>query len=102
MARLSDNKIQEIIDEYKKIGTYSGVAKKVGVSASTVKKYVESAIEKPQIKNEIPELLSFDEVSTWVENYILPYSKILDPDILKLDEDEKKEIAEIIEELKKW
>ena len=101
MARLSDNKIQEIIDEYKKIGTYSGVAKKVGVSASTVKKYVESAIEKPQIKNEIPELLSFDEVSTWVENYILPYSKILDPDILKLDEDEKKEISEIIEELKK-
>lgn len=101
MARLSDEKIQEIINEYKKIGTYSGVAKKVGVSASTVKKYVENAIEKPQVKNEIPELLSFDEVSIWVENYILPYNKVIDPDILKLDEDEKKEIAEIIEELKK-
>lgn len=101
MARLSDEKIKEIINEYKKIGTYSGVAKKVGVSASTVKKYVENAIEKPQVKKEIPELLNFDEISKWVENYILPYNEIVDPDILKLDEDEKKEIAEIIEELKK-
>lgn len=41
MARLSEEKIQEILKEYPIIGTYSGVAKKVGVSPSTVKRYVE-------------------------------------------------------------
>ena len=41
MARLSEEKIQEIIKEYPIIGTYSGVAKKVGVSPATVKRYVE-------------------------------------------------------------
>lgn len=40
MAKLSQEKIQEIVTQYSIIGTYSGVAKKLGVSPTTVKKYV--------------------------------------------------------------
>ena len=40
MAALSAEKIKEIQRLYKEIGTYSGVAKVVGSSPPTVKKYV--------------------------------------------------------------
>ena len=40
MAALSAEKIKEIQRLYKEIGTYSGVAKAVGSSPATVKKYV--------------------------------------------------------------
>lgn len=40
MAKLTEEKIQSIIQAYARIGTYSGVAKELGCSASTVKKYV--------------------------------------------------------------
>ena len=39
MARLSDEKIAEIQKLYASIGIYSQVAKQVGCSAATVKKY---------------------------------------------------------------
>ena len=40
MAKLSEERISEIRKAYARIGTYSGVAKELGCSAATVKKYV--------------------------------------------------------------
>ena len=56
MARLTEEKIQEIVKEYQVIGTYSGVAKKVGVSPTTVKKYIEQTkpTEPIEKKEKIP------------------------------------------------
>ena len=59
MARLTEEKIQEIVKEYQVIGTYSGVAKKVGVSPTTVKKYVEQT--KPAEPVEKKEKILFNE-----------------------------------------
>lgn len=59
MARLTEEKIQEIVKEYQVIGTYSGVAKKVGVSPTTVKKYIEQT--KPTEPIEKKEKIPFDE-----------------------------------------
>lgn len=39
MAKLSDEKIAEIKEAYKRLGTYAAVAREVGVSASTARKY---------------------------------------------------------------
>lgn len=41
MAKLTEEQILLIQATYKEIGTYSGVAKKLGFSPTTVKKYVE-------------------------------------------------------------
>lgn len=49
--RLTDNDILAIQECYSKIGTYSGVAKELGFSPSTVKKYVLLSQElQPQTK----------------------------------------------------
>lgn len=40
MARISDEKIEQIVSLYAKYHTYAQVAREVGCSASTVKKYV--------------------------------------------------------------
>jgi len=93
MAKLSEDKIFEIIRVYKETGIYSKTAKIVGVSAATVKKYTSMNIEAPQsiIKNkftkEVPPIGSFN----WSKDNInrLGY----------LSEEEKKEIKELWEEL---
>lgn len=50
MARLSQDKIEEIQRLYSEIGIYSQVAKQVGCSPSTVKKYCTVAEAKPVVK----------------------------------------------------
>lgn len=52
MARLSQDKIEEIQRLYSEIGIYSQVAKQVGCSPSTVKKYCTAAEVKPIVKLE--------------------------------------------------
>lgn len=47
MAKLSNEKIQEILDAYKQDPVYSHVAKKCGVGAATVKKYVTGEMPAP-------------------------------------------------------
>lgn len=42
MAKLTEEKIKAIQEAYIRIGTYSGVAKELGCSTVTVKKYVSS------------------------------------------------------------
>ena len=65
MARLTEEKIQEIVKEYQVIGTYSGVAKKVGVSPTTVKKYIEQT--KPTEPIEKKEKIPFNDLKVATE-----------------------------------
>ena len=46
MAKLTEEKIKAIQEAYLRIGTYSGVAKELGCSAVTVRKYT-SEMNKP-------------------------------------------------------
>lgn len=69
MAKLSEEKIQQIIEAYSIIGTYSGTAKKLGVSPASVKKYVElgnKSVKKKEPKKEkilfSGEILSLSQV----------------------------------------
>ena len=54
MARLSDEKIAEIRALYAEIGIYSQVAKRVGCTAATVKKYCSDATAAIQPKQITP------------------------------------------------
>ena len=54
MARLSDEKIAEIRALYAEIGIYSQVAKRVGCTAATVKKYCTDTTAAIQTKTIIP------------------------------------------------
>ena len=66
MAKLTEEKIQEIREAYRRIGTYSGVAKEVGCSAATVKKYCNQKTEaKP--KDSVQKIL-FDKEIPFVES----------------------------------
>lgn len=66
MARLTEEKILEIQRLYKEIGIYSQVAKQVGCSPSTVKKYCTAAepINKSKVirkfEGQIPEISDLD------------------------------------------
>lgn len=53
MAKLTEDQILLIKETYKEIGTYSGVAKKLGFSSTTVKKYVAMEVENPKEEKEI-------------------------------------------------
>jgi hypothetical protein len=51
MAKLTDEKIREIQEAYKRLGTYAATAREVGVSASTVKKYTTEEVPvRPMVK----------------------------------------------------
>ena len=41
--KITQTQIDEMIKLYEKLGTYSAVAKEIGVSASTVSKYIKAA-----------------------------------------------------------
>ena len=84
MARLSEEKIQEIIREYPLIGTYSGVAKKVGVSPATVKKYIEQY--KPSEPIEQKEKVLFNEPIPDISCVYIPvsYTHLTLPTILRV------------------
>lgn len=63
MKRLTEQDIQNIRDLYSKIGTYAGVARETGFSASTVKKYVSDIAPAPKGKKAAQELpkVEFDQ-----------------------------------------
>lgn len=75
MAKLTEEKIQEIREAYQRIGTYSGVAKEVGCSAATVKKYCNQEIE---VKPKSPvQKISFDKEIPPVESIDFSFDKFL-------------------------
>lgn len=64
---LSKEKIDEILLAYNETKTYSGAAKKTGVSSTTVKKYVEEVKREKEIASRQKEtaatsFLPFDEI----------------------------------------
>lgn len=81
MARLSEEKIALIKATYKAVKTYSGTAKAVGCSPSTVKKYVEESetvktapiLEKIKCSKTIPSSFQnwFDPNINWADLCVL-------------------------------
>ena len=97
MARVKINNevIKEINESYLELKTYAAVARKVGVSPSTVKKYVipnykplEELPQRTFIREDYPEFSPkmFEGIENWGE-------------LCVLSDDEKKEIEELWEEM---
>ena len=66
--RITPEQIQEMVRLYAEIGTYSGVAKQMGVSASTVSRYVKEqksikTYEAPTAEGDIPQPKPISEIS---------------------------------------
>lgn len=97
MATLSEEKIIAIIKAYNEIGTYSGVAKELGCSAATVKKYVMLKDNyNYNIKNDNlvvfdMEIPSIQEIDWGGKEYF--------NDLVELSNEEKEEIKELWREL---
>lgn len=72
--RLTDNDILAIQECYSRIGTYSGVAKELGFSPSTVKKYV-LLDQSPKTAEEKKEIFSSFEPPVDLENLQIPKDK---------------------------
>lgn len=75
--KLSSEQIQQIHTLYQQIGTYSGVAKQIGISAATVAKYVKASDIAPIINSQLPivriaakpiEQISIDSILTFSVN----------------------------------
>lgn len=73
MAKLSEEKIQEILTQYPIIGTFSGTAKVVGCSPATVKRYVEAGIEKKKEISRKVERIPF-------KGFIIPPARLTVPE----------------------
>lgn len=92
--KLSEEKIREIITAYSSIKTYSGTAKKVGVSPATVKKYVELNKDcKVEVKNKKERIPFNEKIPSAKEVYVPPFEER--GKWLVLSEDELKEIKEL-------
>lgn len=93
-VKITNEVIAEINELYLEIKTYAGVARKVGVAPSTVKKYIipnyvpAKDIKIKRFTGEIPELdeSMFKGVSNW-------------GDLCVLTEEEKEEMKELWEEM---
>lgn len=70
MARLSEEKIKEIQELYATIGVYSRVAKMVGCSPATVKKYTTIATPKTdyvELEVEVPSVVMPEPIQDKIE-----------------------------------
>lgn len=96
MAALSQEKIFAIIKAYDEIGTYSGVAKKLQCSATTVKKYIEKRNEYSMPKNNNIVVFNFT-IPAVAE---LPFNSIQEfVNSTEFEEDEMNEIKRLWEEI---
>lgn len=95
MARLSDEKIAEIRRLYAEIGIYSQVAKMVGSSAATVKKYCSDATAAIQPKTITPFNGIIHNVSDIDLTFFLEKSEYL----TTLTPEEKKGIEQLWQEI---
>lgn len=69
MAKLSDEKIAAIKKRYQEVGTYSQVAKELGCSPATVKKYVSETTTVSIVKKDVKR---FEGVPLPIENIESP------------------------------
>lgn len=96
MAKLTEDRIMEIQNLYKKIGTYSGVAKQLGCSAATVKKYCQ---EQCSFSYEPVTRIKFDGTIPPVSEIKWPASECEISKLARLTEDEVEEIEILWKEL---
>lgn len=65
--KITQEQIDQMLTLYSQIGTYSGVAKELGITASTVSKYIKAAqetvCENPTIDFPIIEPLPIEQIS---------------------------------------
>lgn len=96
-TRISTEKIIEINEAYLKIGSYAGTARAVGVSPSTVKKY----IKKDYVPANEVKRIQIDTVAMKerLENYNISKEELEKPYLLMLTDEEKEEIKEFWKEL---
>lgn len=79
--KISQEQIIKINELYLEKKTYAGVARELGISASTVKKYViKDYIPIAEIK---PQLLTLEQIKA-VETYVMSKEELNNPDILQL------------------
>ena len=95
MARLSNEKIAEIQKLYAEIGIYSQVAKKVGCSPSTVKKYCNDGAA-VTVKKEV---VKFNGIIPTVDEVNLTFFLDTRDNLTTLTPDEKEELKGLWEEL---
>ena len=95
MARLSSEKIAEIRRLYAEIGIYSQVAKLVGSSASTVKKYCSDAMPAIQPKQITPFCGTIPEIDNVNLTFFLESKEYL----TTLTPDEQKGIEQLWQEI---
>lgn len=94
--RITQEKIQEINEAYFVIGTYSGVAQKVGVSPSTVKKYIISNYV-PQSKVKLNQVSFNKEIKDFDKDLFL--NERYWGNLCIMSEEEFKEIQELWKEI---
>lgn len=98
MAKTVDTEMIIRINElYKQIGTYAGVAREVGLSPTTVRKYVRDdyvAIADMQFKR-----ADIGECRKIIENYTLTADVLANPHLLELTDEEYEEIKELWKEI---
>lgn len=95
MARtiITSEKIKEINERFYICGVKAQVAREMGISASTVAKYiVDGYVPEGEIEREEIDL---EEARRIIEDYIPDFTKLS----LELEEEEKKEIRELWKEL---
>ena len=73
MAKLSDEKIAEIQKRYAECGVYAQVARELGVSPATVKKYVSSSDSARSPKVSVP-IIKFEGEPLLIEQFVSPFT----------------------------
>lgn len=99
MARtvITNEKIKEINDLYYVLGVKAQVAREMGISASTVSKYIiDGYIPEEMIEREEVDL---EEMRSRIEEFILDLKTINPNSILALTEEEKEEIEDLWKEM---
>ena len=93
MTKIDANMIIEINELYKEIGTYAGVARKLGISGTTVKKYVQTDYvafaDRSFIRADIGECRKI------IENFRLNKEDMKEPSFLMLTEEELDELQAV-------
>jgi predicted transcriptional regulator len=97
MTKITNEMIVQINELYKEIKTYSGVARKLGIAATTVKKYIQSDyIPKAELQFKPIDVFACRNV---IEHYTLPAEEFNNSLLLDLTEEEYEEIQELWKEL---
>lgn len=95
---ISSEQVIQINERYVECHNYSQVARELGVSPSTVRKYVRPDYKiVAEVEIQHPDL---PLLRLWAQNYILSKADMANPDILKLTKQEEEDLKDLWKELK--